>query len=167
MSSGTTDGLAGREAFAGRTPGDTLELLVPWELAGSYAVPPAHREAIDDALSTLRQVLETEDNDPARLGAVLSSLPEAATRPHRSAHTQSPLSTEEVAEYDRYFQVGHVDSEAPALSLVRSLVQSCQVFQTLCACHPDLDAEQKAIQRRGFLVHIGLLQRLFDDGGQD
>ena len=154
-----------QEALDERVLPPALDLLVPWELAGTCDVPAAHRQAIDDALTTMQQVLESTDNDPGRLGAVIAALPVPDTQPHVLKETGSQLSTREVAEYDRYFLTNHVDSADPALSLVRSLLVCCQVFLTLSACHPTLDAEQIVTQRRGFLAHIDLLRRLFDPAG--
>jgi hypothetical protein len=168
MSSDLTAGGVDLEALHERTLPRALDLLVPWELADNYDLPAAQRQPIDDALTTLQQMLELDDSDPRhdprQLDAVIAALPLPDTQPHEPIETHSSLSTREVTEYDRYFLTNHVDSNDPALSLVRSLLMCCQVFLTLCACHTALDAEQVAMQRRGFLAYISLLRRLFNPG---
>jgi hypothetical protein len=142
-----------------------LDLLVPWELPDAGALPTAQRSAVAEALTALRTALNSANSDATTIARIIHRLPGSLSRTHQPEDTRSPLSQREVEEYDRYFLINHVDSETPALTMVRSLLLSSQVFVAICDSSTGLDGEQIELQRQGFLAHVDLLRRVFDLDG--
>lgn len=147
--------------FDERALPSTLDLLVPWELPDACELSNAQRAEFAGALTKLQRLLESSEPDPDGIGRVIAALPASNPRLHKPTDTRSPLSSREVEEYNRYFLINHVDSDTPALAMLHSLLLSCQVFHVLCASDVALDAEQVAMQRRGYLAHVELLRRVF------
>ena len=103
-----------------------------------------------------------EDEARAELARALSSLEEAETIPHTHPKRGDVLDVHEIKDYDHYFQFEHVSSNDPALTLVRSLIETCLVFFQAHAGHPTLDPTHVEKQKQGFLAYSQLLRRVFE-----
>ena len=143
-----------------------LDLLVPWELPASLSLSNADQAVLGEALDALEAYLGGGGSDPAAIAAFLARLPDADTRTCVVRQTGSPLSSQEVVDYDRYFLIRRVTSATPGLAMVRSLLTTCQVFLHMCASDSGLEPEAIAAQRRGFLEHSAILRRVFRLGAE-
>ena len=92
-----------------------------------------------------------EDEARAELAEALSSLEEAETIPHTHPKRGDVLDVHEIKDYDHYFQFEHVSSNDPALTLVRSLIETCLAFFQAHAGHPTLDPTHVEKQKQGFI----------------
>lgn len=139
----------------------TLDLLSPWALAAELPLAAEHRAPVRRALNGLLRALDTPPADAqAALELALAGLPDERTRPLDMRATDTPLSPEEVQDYDRYFGLRHVDSDAPGLCLVRSLLVMSRAFIALCASTDGLDGEAMAMQKDGLRCQIALIARV-------
>lgn len=141
-----------------------LELLIPWELPLEQTLPPADRAQIDRALKKLLQALEHLPSQQALNGInqALSALGEIDTQTAHIDSTQTSLKAWEIEDYDRYFQICHVQTEQSAICLVKGLLMTCQRFSEICTQTPCLNPQQVEQQKQGFISYIYLLRRMFE-----
>ncbi|NEP19793.1 MAG: hypothetical protein F6J97_23390 [Leptolyngbya sp. SIO4C1] len=141
----------------------TLDLLVPWEIPLAHYLRDPERQQIRASLQQLLQALQTPDFDQARLQIeqILASLAVPETQSAQVKSTKTGLTSDDINDYDQYFGVNHVQTEAIALCLVRGLLTNCHRFMTLCAQQPQLDPQQIALQKQGFISYVHLLARAF------
>ena len=69
---------------------------------------------------------------------------------------------QEAQDYDNYFNISHVKSDRPEITLVRSILVAYQRFLWLTNLSQKLDPENVATQREGFLVYVRLVSRIFN-----
>jgi hypothetical protein len=98
----------------------------------------------------------------AELARVLSTLEEAETVPHTHPKHGETLDIHEIKDYDQYFQFEHVSSDDPALTLSRSLIETCLAFYQTYERHPTLNPTHVEKQKQGFLTYSHLLRRVFE-----
>jgi hypothetical protein len=139
----------------------TLDLLSPWALASDLPLAAEHRAPVRRALNGLLHALAAPPADAlALIELALAGLPDERTRPLDMGATDTPLSPEEVQDYDRYFGLRHVDSDAPGLCLVRSLLVMSRAFIALCASTDGLDGEAMQVQKDGLRCQVALIARV-------
>lgn len=151
-------------------PPPQLDLLLPWDLPTEYSLNETERVKITQALNYFLDALKQTSPKTALtlIHQALQTLDPVNTSPAKISTTKASLKTWEVEDYDRYFQVNHVQSQQPALCLVKSLMIAGQQFLTLCSYHqenphfPHLDSTQIEQQKQGFISYIHLLARVFD-----
>lgn len=139
----------------------TLDLLLPHDLPAEAA--PAPYEAARIA-ATLRAFLATLDRPQARAAqcrALLESLGAIPVTSATAGVTQIPAKTAEVEDFDRYFHVRRVACDAPALPLLRGLLQTASSVFDL-ADRADLPPAQIDRLVTGFAAYARLLARLCD-----
>lgn len=147
-------------------PVHTLDLLSPWALAPELSLAAAHRAPVRSALDTLLSALDAPAGEAlALIERALSGLPDDTPRPLELRSTDTPLSADEVQDYDRYFGLRHVESAAPGVCLVRSLLVMSRAFVLLCAGTAGLDEHAIAAQKEGLRCQAGVISRVLGLGG--
>lgn len=142
----------------------TLELLSPWALQADIVLNAKQREIARNVLATVLSALDANGDEAARLVALAAAeLPQIASERLICQTTDTPLSSSEVEQYDRYFGVDHVSSDAPGMILLEGLVVMLQRFLTLYEqLQDDLDAKAFQTQKEGLRDHVRLLIRVFN-----
>jgi len=130
-----------------------LPLPSPWALGAGLHAHDGFAAALAEVAATL---LAAPAEAAARLWALERSFaePPALALP---ADTGTPLSRDEVADFDRRFGVRRC-AETGAATLLHGLVTALRRFMQLCAARPALH-RRAAPQRDGFAAHIALLAR--------
>lgn len=142
-------------------PVHTLDLLSPWALAPELPLASEHRAPVRRALGELLRALDAPSGEALTLiGLALAGLPDDAPQPIELHATDTPLSAAEVQDYDRYFGLRHVQSPAPGVCLVRSLLVMTRAFVALCASTSGLDEQAIAVQKDGLRCQAGVLARV-------
>jgi hypothetical protein len=140
--------------------GQELELLSPWALRTDMVMPEAQRELARNVLGAMLVALDGPGGvSRTDLSRVLEMLHEVDTRPLDIADTDTSLTHAEVAAYNRYFAIRHVDSESPAITLLQGLLTMLQRFTGLCGELDPLDREAFELQVAGVREHVQLLAR--------
>ena len=141
-------------------PTSVLDLVVAWELPITLVLEDHQRDVIDAALTELDNELAANEPRAAALAQILEHLPEPDVLEHQITETRSSLNSDEVEQYDHYFDVRHVDTASPALSLVRSLLITCHAFLVLRETGRKFDPLQIESQTAGFREHANLIRRI-------
>ena len=141
----------------------TLDLLVPWDIPLEYRLSEPDKRQVQTSLRQLLQALQTPDFYQAltQIEQALVCLDIPNTQPAQVKSTKTALRSEEVDDYDQYFGVNHVQTEEIALCLVRGLLTNCHRFMALCSQSSQLDPQQIAQQKQGFISYVCLLARVF------
>ncbi|MCG5057511.1 MAG: hypothetical protein KA714_05765 [Limnoraphis sp. WC205] len=151
-------------------PTSQLDLLLPWNLPTEYPLKDTERVKITYALNGFLNALKQTSPKIAftLIHQALQILEPVDTSPAQISTTKASLKTWEVEDYDRYFQVNHVQTEQPAFCLVKSVILAGQQFLMLCSSNqpnsnfPNLDSTQIEQQKQGFISYAHLLARVFD-----
>ena len=144
---------------------EQLQLLVPWDLPSPDLAVGGEHGQLNAALDEFKSAL-CQDSSPAtliELNRILESVGVPESRNSSAVMRETPLELKEVAEYDRYFCIEHIESESKSLCLVRSLITTCYVFLKLCCEKPAINPKHVQHQIQGFICHATLLQRVFLD----
>ena len=137
-----------------------LDLVAPWNLPLALDLGDREREAVAATLTELDAELASEQPRSQALEKLIERFPTPTVQRHSITDTKSNLTSEDVESYDRYFEVRHVDTESPALSIVRSLLMTCHSFLSLRETGFSFDSEQVALQTTGFREHARLIARI-------
>ena len=142
----------------------SLKLLAPWLLPIELPQHSAHKKKLFKALDVVERLVlhAPEAEAKAELARVLSTLKEAETVPHTHTKRGENLNISEIKDYDQYFQFEHVSSDDPALTLARSLIETCLAFYQTYESHPILNPTHVEKQKQGFLTYSYLLRRVFE-----
>ncbi|ERT06769.1 hypothetical protein M595_3286 [Lyngbya aestuarii BL J] len=153
-------------------PTPQLDLLVPWDLLTEHPLNEAERVKITQALNCFLTALKQTRLETALslTHETLETLEPVESSPAKLSTTKASLKTWEVEDYDRYFQVNHVQTQQPAFCLLKSVIVASQQFLILClnsqnqpdSNFPKLDSNQIEQQKQGFISYAHLLARLFD-----
>jgi hypothetical protein len=153
-------------------PSPKLDLLVPWDLYPQYSLNKTERVKVTQALNCFLIALNQTNFDNALSLTVqaLQILEPVESSPAQLFTTKASLNTWEVEDYDRYFQVNHVQTQQPAFCLVKSVIIASQQFLILCSNSknqsdynfPDLDPNQIEQQKQGLISYAYLLARSFN-----
>ena len=153
-------------------PTPQLDLLVPWDLLTEYPLNEAERVKITQALNYFLKALKQtrQETSLSLTHEALETLEPVDSSPAKLSTTKASLKTWEVEDYDRYFQVNHVQTQQSAFCLVKSVIVAGQQFLTLClnsqnkpdSNFPKLDGAQIEQQKQGFISYAQLLARIFD-----
>lgn len=140
-----------------------LELLSPWELDAELTVPDALKASVRHILKQILIALNQPVAESRMLVRDLHALlPRVHTRKLDIANTRTTLSKQEIASYDRYFQLQHVESDTPALILLRSLVTMLDRYLDLTAQLDNVEQDSLLLQKTGLEEHTRLLARVMD-----
>lgn len=141
-----------------------LYLLVPWDLPIQQQLSEANKTNLCKALNYLLQALKQTSHQEAlaTVNQGLATLDIDNVSPAQESSTKTPLKYWEVVDYDNYFGVVHVQSQEPAVCLVRSVLIAYQTFLTLNLYSSGLNPAQVELQKRGFESYVHLLARVFN-----
>ena len=112
---------------------DTLQLLAPWDLPLSQPLTDDELDRVELALASLTRAFELENRQEAltSVSQLLADVPVPETTPCIEAGSKVSLRPKEVEAYDEYFRIEHIQSAAPAMTLVRSLIACYKNFLEL------------------------------------
>ena len=147
-----------------------LDLLVPWDLPTDLNLDTQEKEVVTYALTQLFLSLEQEEERPKYcLGETISLIDQAIATLGKGHQAIPNISKEklslkqwEIADYDRYFNIQHIESDTPAICITRSLLLTYRQFLYLCLQNPTLAPAQLIQQRQGFEAIAHLLIRIFN-----
>lgn len=153
--------LAARDAGIAPRPA-TLDLLLPGDLPARITPDAAQAALIGQVLGEFLAALDRPAARAAICRALLARLADDAI-PACVGDTLIPAKTAEVEDFDRYFNVRRIASDAPGMALLRGLLQGAAGVFAL-AENADLPPAQIARQVAGFAAHARLLGRLCETG---
>lgn len=142
---------------------EQLNLLIPEDLPVQHELDQASKEQISLSLNLILRSLESDfaEQAIAQVDRALNILGTADISPCDS-HPKGAKKHQEAQDYDNYFNVVHVKSNRPEISLVRSILVAYQRFILLGNSSDLLDAKNIKIQQQGFTTYVQLLSRVFD-----
>jgi len=142
---------------------ELMQLISPWSLDATMPVPEALKE---NARNSLILILEALNASPAQAPVCLSKaralLPAIETSAVSLKKTRTPLSSKMVKSYDRYFQIEHVESSVPGISLIDSLVTMLDRFFQLNLLNDQPNNPDTLLQIEGLRQHTQLLCRVLE-----
>jgi len=130
-----------------------LPLPSPWALAAGLRAPAGAARLLAEARAALA---EPAPAAAARLRALEAGFG-ASAELQLPEDTGTPLTRDEVRDFDRRFEVRR-DAGDPGAALLHGLVIALRRFVQLCAARPAL-WQRGALQRAGYAAHIELLAR--------
>lgn len=141
-------------------PASMLDLLEPWSLRADMPLGTGPGAAVRAALLNLQAALARPPAEARPLiDAALALLPDDMPRALTPRDTGTPLAQDQIADYNAYFGVRHVDSELPGVTLVRSMLNMVRQLLELQAQPAALDQDALAQQIDGLRAQAGLLMR--------
>lgn len=140
-----------------------LELLVPWDLPIEHQLSEANKAKISQAIKLLLQALNETSPEVAliAINEALTTLKTAEVSPAKVFMSKTSLQSWEVEDYDRYFEVNHVQAQEPATCIIRSVLVAYQTFLTLIQQSNCFDPAQVKLQKQGLISYARLLERVF------
>ena len=143
---------------------EQLELLIPWDLPLEMKVSNADQNKLIPSLKLILQAstLSSPQEELKLIEKALLILGQVESSPAQITKTQVSLNVWEVKDYNEYFGVNHIETQQPAIALVRSILISYQMFIKLVIQNNNLEFEQIEIQRMGFANYAHLLTRVFN-----
>jgi hypothetical protein len=141
-----------------------LDLLVPWDLPIAHSSPDQLRSTLEQLLQILLNPTPESTQAVNQLFVVLDAIEVA---PAEVASTKTALKYWEVEDFDTYFNVRHVQTDAIAICLVKGVLQTCHTFFELKQSSNQLDPKQVDLQLNGFISYIKLLRRVFEAESDD
>ena len=139
-----------------------LNLLIPEDLPIQGELDEASKEKISSSLNIVLRSLENfTEQAYLEVDRALNIL-DTAEISLCVSHPRGEKKHREAQDYDNYFNVSHIKSDRPDISLVRSILVAYQRFLLLSDRHNLLDAKNVALQRQGFTTYIQLVSRVFN-----
>ncbi|MEM9212754.1 MAG: hypothetical protein AAGD25_00125 [Cyanobacteria bacterium P01_F01_bin.150] len=151
-----------------------LDLLVPWDLPTDLTLSIQEKEVVTHALAQLITSLEQEKikeetmvkcpfkESIALINQAIATLGTGHQSIPNTTKEKISLKQWEIIDYDRYFNIQHIESETPAICIVRSVLLTYRQFLYLCNQNPNLDPNNVIRQRQGFEAIALLLTRIFN-----
>ena len=138
-----------------------LDLLIPEDLPVEYELDEASKEKLSSSLNiVLRSLEDSSISAYSEVDRALNILDLVQTSPCVS-HPKGEKKHQEAKDYDNYFNVSHIESNRPDISLVKSILVAYQRFLWL-SDRNLLDAKNFTLQQQGFATYIRLVSRVFD-----
>lgn len=141
-----------------------LYLLAPWDLPIEQPLSETDRVKLCQTLQQFLQILDQNCNGEAlaALDRELASLNIGTLQPAPIPSTQTPLKPWEVADFDNYFSVSHVQSSESPSCVVWSLLMTYQIFLKLQCYGEPFDSLQTEQLKAGMKSQAFLLARVFN-----
>ncbi|MDI9636241.1 hypothetical protein QM565_10660 [Geitlerinema splendidum] len=141
-----------------------LYLLAPWDLPIEQPLNETDRVKLGQTLQQFLKILDQNCNGEAlaALDRELASLDVGILQPAPIPSTQTPLKPWEVADFDNYFSVSHVQSSESPSCVVWSLLMTYQIFLKLQCDGEPFDLTQTERLKAGMKSHAFLLARVFN-----
>lgn len=138
----------------------TLDLLRPQDLPPEILPDPEDAQILRETLAEFLDALATPEHRALRVRALLLGLGSGAGQTAGIEATGIPAKRDEVEDFDRYFGVRRVAADAPAMALLRGMLQTACAVLALIDRAPDLPQEPVARQIEGFDHYARLLGRI-------
>ena len=142
-----------------------LDLLVPWDLPIDLNLSSYEKVVITHALTQLLTALNSKEQVAEAIALIdqtIINLGEGHQSMPNIPKTKIVLKQWEIADYDRYFNIQHIESDTPAICIVCSLLLTYRQFLYLCEQNPSLNPIHIAQQKQGFEAIAHLLIRSFN-----
>ncbi|MDF5739433.1 MULTISPECIES: hypothetical protein [unclassified Nostoc] len=140
-----------------------LNLLTPQQLPTQLTLSYQTNERVSEALKLILEALNHSCADLAgdKLNQALIILGETKRAPVNDPLTHNSfLSLEKIDDFDRYFQIVHVQTEDTAIVLVSSLLIALREFLLLSESK-DFNSSKVIDLKKGYQEYIKLLTRVF------
>ncbi|MEH1904256.1 MAG: hypothetical protein V7L04_23320 [Nostoc sp.] len=140
-----------------------LNLLTPQQLPTQLTLSYQTNERVSEALKLILEALNHSCADLAgdKLNQALIILGETKRSPVNDPLTHNSfLSLEKIDDFDRYFQIVHVQTEDTAIVLVSSLLIALREFLLLSESK-DFNSSKVIDLKKGYQEYIKLLTRVF------
>ncbi|MGM3307000.1 hypothetical protein ACSQ6I_13690 [Anabaena sp. WFMT] len=140
-----------------------LHLLVPWDLPIEQELNEVDKTKLYEALNQLLLALKQPGVQEALIivNQALANLEITDVITAEISSTETSLKTVEVEDFDNYFGVMHIQTQEPAICLVRSLLLVYRNFLELSQNFDDFDPIHIEMQKKGFETYTYLLSRVF------
>lgn len=142
-----------------------LDLLVPWELPIEQHLNEANQARVSQVLCQILLAMKQVESEAA-LAIIQTALRELSSQdisPIQVSCTKTALKSWEVEDFDRYFGVNHVQTQEPALCIVKSLLLAVsRMFLLLYEQDNYFDPAQVERQKQGYISYVRLLSRVFN-----
>lgn len=139
-----------------------LDLLPPDRLTPEVALAPAEAEILRTILTRFLDCLVLDHGKRVgRIDDLLRDLGKREVLRSQILTDGLPLTPFQVKDYDAYFRVDRVVAAAPAIALVRSLLQAARAASCLFDQTPNLSEARTRQQMDGLSAHAHLLARAF------
>ncbi|MEH2006214.1 hypothetical protein [Nostoc sp.] len=140
-----------------------LNLLTPQQLPTQLTLSYQTNERVSEALKLILEALNHSCADLAgdKLNQALIILGETKRSPVNDPLIHNSfLSLEKIDDFDRYFQIVHVQTEDTAIVLVSSLLIALREFLLLSESK-DFNSSKVIDLKKGYQEYIKLLTRVF------
>ncbi|MBE9216528.1 hypothetical protein IQ247_28365 [Plectonema cf. radiosum LEGE 06105] len=142
-----------------------LDLLVPWDLPIDEQLNEADTVKLSQALSQILKALKQVDAFSAVviIKNALSNLDSPNVFPAKISSTKLALKSWEIQDFDRHFDVNHVETQQPALCIAKSLMLAVyRMFVLLNEQNNHFDSLAVERQKTGYISYIRLLSRVYN-----
>ncbi len=141
-----------------------LDLLVPWDLPFDEKLSEADTVKLSQALSQILKALKQVDASDALviIKDELYKLASPDVFPAKISSSKTALKSWQIEDFDGHFDVNHVESQQPALCIVKSLMLAVyRMFILLNEPNNDFDSLAIERQKQGYISYILLLSRVY------
>ncbi|MEH2362693.1 hypothetical protein [Nostoc sp.] len=140
-----------------------LNLLTPQQLPTELALSDEVDERVSEALKLILEAVNHSCADLAgdKLNQALIIIGETKRSPVNDLLTHNSfLSLEKIDDFDRYFQIVHVQTEDTAIVLISSLLVALREF-LLLSQSKDFNSSKVVDLKKGYQEYVKLLTRVF------
>ncbi|MEH2460174.1 hypothetical protein [Nostoc sp.] len=140
-----------------------LNLLTPQQLPTQLTLSYETDERVSEALKLILEAVNHSSADLAgdKLNQALIIIGETKRSPVNDPLTHSGLlSLERIDDFDRYFQIVHVQAEDTAIVLVSSIILALREF-FLLSLSKDFNSSKMVDLKKGYQEYVKLLTRVF------
>ena len=141
-----------------------LDLLVPWDLPVDERLNEADTVKLSQALSQIVKALKQVEASSALviIKDELYKLGSPDILPAKISSTKTAIKGWEIEDFDSHFDVNHVESQQPALSIIKSLMLAIyRMFILLNEQNNNFDSLAVEQQKQGYISYIHLLSRVY------
>lgn len=138
-----------------------LNLPLPEDLPIQHQLDKDSQEKLSSSLNLMLRS-QTADFTQAILQVerALEVIDTANTSPWDASKNTKKL--REAQDYDNYFNISHIKSDQPEITLVRSILVAYRRFLLLTNQSSELDLKYIETQQQGFLAYVRLVSRVFN-----
>ncbi|MEH1907472.1 MAG: hypothetical protein V7L05_11275 [Nostoc sp.] len=140
-----------------------LNLLTPQQLPTQLTLSDEMDERVSEALKLILEAVNHSCGDLAgdKLNQALIIIGETKRSPVNDLLTHNSfLSLEKIDDFDRYFQIVHVQTEDTAIVLISSLLVALREF-LLLSQSKDFNSSKVVDLKKGYQEYVKLLTRVF------
>ncbi|MEM1392164.1 MAG: hypothetical protein AAF757_11320 [Cyanobacteria bacterium P01_D01_bin.116] len=142
-----------------------LDLLVPWDLPVDEPLDEADTVKLSQALTQILKVLKQVDVSSALviIKNELYKLGSPDISPAKISSSKTAIKGWEIEDFDSHFDVNHVESQQPALSIIKGLMLAIYRMFILLNEQNNSQFDSLAVERQkqGYISYIRLLSRVY------